>query len=170
MNRASVTALLLLSALLCGGCGGARLSAAAFHAKGDRICRQIQRKTESINGPTTRSFNKGLRAVDAGIIRLRKLRPPASDATAYAQFVDRLSRTFARVREDEPRLLALQREFRAALPKRLSIYRGPLRRSRRYQALLRRESKLMQPLLVDAREAARDARALGLNECANGLG
>jgi len=125
MNRASVTALLLLSALLCGGCGGARLSAAAFHAKGDRICRQIQRKTESINGPTTRSFNKGLRAVDAGIIRLRKLRPPASDATAYAQFVDRLSRTFARVREDEPRLLALQREFRAALPKRLSIMGVP---------------------------------------------
>ncbi len=132
MNRASLTALLLLSALLCGGCGGARLSAATFHAKGNRICRQIQRKTESINDPTTRSFNTGLRAVDAGITQLRELRPPASDATAYAQFLDRLSRTFARVREDEPRLLALERELSAALPQRVSTYgSGPLRRSRR---------------------------------------
>ncbi len=162
-------ALAVAAALLTSGCGSGRLSSSEFRQKADRICGGMKRKSNSINTLSSRGFAKGMTIVESGLVRLRQLRPPASAASTYADFLAKITLALALVRRDEPELVKLEHELTTALPKRISIYSPNPFRNRRYQALLRRENQLVRRVLVPARRAAKDARRLGLNECAKGL-
>jgi hypothetical protein len=159
----------MLVALVLACRGPGRLSESEFRLKANGACSAMKEKANSVDTATPLGFAAGMRMLETGVAQLERLRPPASAAATYVDFLANLKRTVALIRRDQPELVKLTNRVTASLPRRISTYGPSPFKNSRYRALLRRENQLVRQILVPARVAARDATKLGLNKCASGL-
>ena len=131
-------------ALLASGCGSGHSSAAAFRTRADAICRELGLQT----GPavsTKAALSWHIRHAEAGIGRLARLHPPSGDERSYRDLVATLRQTMSLARTRFPALIAAKRPSRQTL------------------------ERIVQPLARDVRREDRDARAVGLEACAEAI-
>ena len=161
--KARVPATLVLFALMCVSCGDTRLSEAAFRAKANAICRQMNRRA-SAGGLTTRAPHSRIATIDTGIAQLAKLKPPARDAVRYGVLLGRLQRLLAFAKARAPQVALLYKQQEKAMPRRASDYDARIG-VHRFEQLARRITALTRPAARDVRIAGADARALHLPAC-----
>jgi hypothetical protein len=147
--------------LLSTGCGGAgssdgdRLSRAEFLTRANQICTDLNRKEQPDLGSTSKAgIDRNLDRLDSALSDLEDVNPPAADEAHYRAFLRNFKQSVAFFREKEQLLILLTRQMQA--------HPTDSRTSARYQTLVR-------PFVDDIRAAAKNATAVGLDACANGL-
>jgi hypothetical protein len=142
-------------ALVAAGCASERSSDAAFRTEANRICREVDRQTRSVDFSSRSGFAKGLAGMRAGVKRLARLHPPAGKEHTYRDLLAKLRDINGRLAVNEARLLRLQRGL-----KRSSGH--PARTIEQFRALIEAMGR-------DGLRAAADSRTLGVGVCATDL-
>ena len=102
------------SALVVTGCGSQRSSGAMFRTHANRICRDVHRQNRSLDFSSTAGFATGLAGMRAGVNRLARLHPLASDEPAYRDLLAKLRDINARLDRNKAALLGLLRRLKGS--------------------------------------------------------